>query len=311
MDLSFQKTSSKMTDADKENIEEYIKIAEKKAYDEGLPVLLDIAGNTGYTLRNSLLIYAQLALVSDLDAFPQKIITDHFPIDIQTWDLKSQKQWKALGRDLEGYPDRFEVCIPIQKYTKDKKAPTEFEIEEVYDVSGTKGKEYLSVGKQHRFNQDPTFACQYLISEIHPSSVSKASDTQKAIDFDVKTRALTFQENIKNEDILPALINAYTVAKGQEQYGKGFEKEVQTLADQAEYVARLQLGLPADKEKIQRFAYLADDWKKGSVGFVHSCGIQSFQRISRAMSPPARTTNMPRQTASKTPAERSVTHGSR
>ena len=288
-----------------------IKTAEKTAYDAGLPVFLDIAGNTGYTMRNCLLLYSQLQMNTD-DNFPLEINTTNIPSNISIWDLKSEKQWQDLGRKVTNFSGGLDVCVPVQKYIKDKKT-TEFEVEQVFDITNTQGQDYTSVGKQVRFQKDPEFACKYFISSIQPSSVSKSPDTVNPIDFDIKTGALTFRDSIKNEDVLPSLIHAYTLSKGQEKYGKGWEKEIQILANQAEYVSRLQLGLPADKNKIEGFSNIPNDWKKDSVYFVHSCGVQSFQQITNKLNSLARRSQAEQSTTTpRIPTkERSVTHGSR
>ena len=244
--------------------------AEKTCYTSGLKDFADILGNTGFTVRNCTLLYTQLQMhgVPGNKAFSEL-------------DLKSQKQWDALGRSVNVDAQRFEVWVPDQKYQRsaEKNRTPRFLQEDVFDVSETQGFEHSSVAKQEAIRLDPEKTCKLILSRMTYSSVVKVDELQECpIRFDPQSGILMFQETIPNQDVLPSLIHANIVCQVWKEEGIGKALQADALANYTEHIARLQLGLPGIRERLPDLSEASIKSNKALVKKAYSGSVSLLQK---------------------------------
>ena len=103
--------------------------AEETAYTiEGTQKLVDVMARSGYSPRNSLLVYGQM------DICKISNITE----------LRSEESWEKMGRTVDIYSPGFLISIPDKDPVSGEAT---FRVSVVYDQSQTEGEDYQPAAK--------------------------------------------------------------------------------------------------------------------------------------------------------------------
>lgn len=226
---------------EKESFQSLLSKSESIAFTrEGFPVLLDVMAQTGYTVRNSMLVLAQTKSFSA---------------------LKSFNDWKKAGRSIKKGETAIRICVPATD------GENMFRVEKVFDVSQTDGKEPFVEAPKHARLSSPgtiTRVTKYLMFRIDAESVEVIENCPKPIAFDLKKGVLLISDTITDEQAFSWLVRAGAVngyrndpfvrevIKSGEDIDPRMANYIDFVADASAYVAAKSAGLSVADFDVSR-----------------------------------------------------------
>ncbi len=230
--------------------------AEETAYTkDGVRKLIDIMARSGYSCRNSLLVYGQMA-----DCKLESIS-----------DLKTEDAWDNVGRSVDLYSPGILVSVPDKSpYAPD--GETTFKVHTVYDLAETKGKDYEPVPKSN-FIQTRGFvyAAKYILASMGLTKERVVKmPIDLPIDYDISSGKLVFSETVQpnNTDALAW----YAYARAKLLFSE--RKDADGMAKAVYQITARQIGAPID-ERMSTFSIDGADYNclndlyQASTGMLH------------------------------------------
>ena len=228
--------------------------AEESAYTiDGAQKLVDVMARSGYSPRNSLLVYGQL------DICKISVITE----------LRSEEAWEKAGRSVDIYSPGFLISIP------DKDPVTEeatFRVSAVYDHSQTKGGDYQSAVKSSYLqNRGFVFAAKYILASMGmPKDRIEKSPCELPVDYDLSSGKLIFSDTVPTSNADALAWYAYARAK----LSFSDRPDADAMAKAVFQITARQIGAPID-ERMKSFSInhasyeCMNDLYQSSTGMLH------------------------------------------
>lgn len=248
----------------------YLIKAEETAYSsEGVMKLIDVMARSGYSCRNSLLVYGQM------DECKLQSISD----------LRSEDAWEKVGRSVDLYKPGILISIPSSSPFA-AEGEVSYTEQAIFDVSQTQGNTYEPIPKSgYLQNRGFVYTAKYILASIGmPKERVVKESINLPIDYDLSSGKLIFSDTVpvKNTDALAWY--AYARAKVQFADREGAE----SIAKAVYQITARQIGAPID-EMMQSFSLDGADYKtisdiyQASTGMLHRIEKELMKTQEKAM----------------------------
>lgn len=229
--------------------------AEETAYTiEGAQKLVDVMARSGYSPRNSLLVYGQMDIC--------KIISN-------ITELRSEESWEKLGRTVDIYSPGVLISVPDKDPVTGEAT---FKVNVVYDLSQTEGEDYQPAAKSgYLQNRGFVFAAKYILASMSmPKDRIEKSPCELPVDYDLSSGKLIFSDTvpISNTDALAW----YAYARAKLAFSD--RPDADGMAKAVFQITARQIGAPIDERmkscSIEHASYeCMNDLYQASTGMLH------------------------------------------
>lgn len=232
--------------------------AEETAYSQdGVGKLIDIMARSGYSCRNSLLVYAQR------DECKLESISD----------LRTEEAWEKAGRTVDIYNPGIQISVPDSSPFSD----ISFRVHTVFDVSQTQGASYTPIAKS-RFlqTQGYVYAAKYILASMgvpKENVVKRPHDVP--VDYDLSSGQLVFSEK---EDVKEDALAWFSYARAKLLFSD--RKDVEGMARAVYQITARQIGTPID-DRMNSFSIEKADYQ-GMVS-LYQASTGMLRRIEKEL----------------------------
>lgn len=244
--------------------------AEETSYTvEGSQKLIDVMARSGYSCRNSLLVYGQMAICK------LNSITE----------LRSEDAWDRIGRPVDPYCPGILISIPDKDPLTEE---TSYSTSYVYDLSQTKGGEDYSPSAKSGYLQTHGFvyAAKYILASMSlPKDRVVKAPCDLPVDYDVLTGKLIFSDSVSIDNTDALAWYAYVRAK----LAFSDRPDADNMAKAVFQITARQVGAPIDERmmsfSIDNASYKTiSDLYQASTGMLHRIEKEFQKTQGKSMS---------------------------
>lgn len=236
--------------------------AEETAYtSEGVLKLIDVMARSGYSCRNSLLVYGQI------DDCKLESISD----------LRSEEAWEKVGRSVDLYKSGFLISMPSSSPFA-AEGEVSYTEQAVFDVSQTQGNAYEPIPKSgYLQNRGFVYTAKYILASIGmPKERVVKESIDLPVDYDLSTGKLIFSDTVpvQNTDALAW----YAYARAKVLFSD--RNDPDNMAKAVYQITARQIGAPID-EKMQSFSLDGADYK--TISDIYQASTGMLHRIEKEL----------------------------